>query len=275
MPVVKSTLTWSAAVGLIVVLANLLLAAGAPFFAHYGESALVGNAWAPPSAEHWFGLDNLGRDMFARLAYGGRTTISLALVVALLSFSIGVSLGFVASIRGGWIDAVLGWIVDVLMAIPNLIFVLIVLSVMGTSVPVLICTIAAYDWTRVFRLSRNISLEIMAMDFVEAARLRGEGMLWIMRRELLPNTLRPLVAEFGLRFSFSFLFIASLSFLGLGIQPPHADWGSMVRENASAIGLGLPAPLIPAAAIALLTIGVNLSADWLLSLSNRGTLDVK
>ncbi len=134
MPVVKSTLTWSAAVGLIIVLANLLLAAGAPFFAHYGESALVGNAWAPPSAEHFgSGWTISVAICLRRLAYGGRTTISLALVVALLSFSIGVSLGFVASIRGGWIDAVLGWIVDVLMAIPNLIFVLIVLSVMGTS----------------------------------------------------------------------------------------------------------------------------------------------
>ena len=233
MPVVKSTLTWSAAVGLIVVLANLLLATGAPFFAHYGKSALVGNAWAPPSAEHWFGLDNLGRDMFARLAYGGRTTISLALVVALLSFSIGVSLGFVASIRGGWIDAVLGWIVDVLMAIPNLIFVLIVLSVMGTSVPVLICTIAAYDWTRVFRLSRNISLEIMAMDFVEAARLRGEGMLWIMRRELLPTHCALWWPNSAFGFRFHSCLLHRLVFWALAfspLMPTGAVWYVRMRR---------------------------------------------
>jgi peptide/nickel transport system permease protein len=156
--------------------------------------------------------------------------------------------------------------VDALMAIPTLIFALLVLSVLGTSIPVLIGTIAVLDSTRVFRLSRAVAMNIVVLEYVEAARLRGEGLGWVMGREILPNALPPLIAEFGLRFCFAFLFIASLSFLGLGIQPPFADWGSMVRDNAQAISFGGIAPLIPAAAIALLTIGVNLIVDWILSI---------
>jgi peptide/nickel transport system permease protein len=122
--------------------------------------------------------------------------------------------------------------------------------------------IALLDSTRVFRLSRAVAMDIAVLDFVEVARLRGERLPWIVFREVLPNTLPPLIAEFGLRFCFAFLFLSSLSFLGLGIQPPAADWGGMVRDNANAIGFGLTIPLIPAAAIAILTIGVNLVVDW-------------
>ena len=111
-------------------------------------------------------------------------------------------------------------------------------------------------------------MDIEVMEFVEAARLRGEGLWWIMRHEILPNAMPPLVAEFGLRFCFVFLFIASLSFLGLGLQPPLADWGGMVRENAGAITFGIYIPLLPAAAIAVLTVGVNLVVDWFLHLSS-------
>jgi peptide/nickel transport system permease protein len=150
------------------------------------------------------------------------------------------------------------------MAFPTLIFALLVLSVMGTDVPVLILVIALLDATRVFRISRAVAMDVAVLDFVEAARLRGEGLWWVMRHEILPNAAAPLVAEFGLRFCFVFLFIAALSFLGLGLQPPAADWGSMVRENAAAISWGIVTPLIPAAAIALLTVGVNLVADWFL-----------
>ena len=262
-------LSVGALIGLAIVTINILAAVLAPAIAPYGESDPVGDVWGPPSAQYWLGLDNLGRDMLTRLLYGARTTISIALVITLLSFAIGIAMGFTAAILGGWADTVLSRFIDAMMAIPTLIFSLIVLSVLGTSIPVLIGTIAALDSTRVFRLCRAVGVNIAVMDYVEVARLRGEKLWWIMRREVLPNALPPLIAEFGLRFCFAFLFIASLSFLGLGIQPPYADWGGMVRDNAQAINFGGMAPLIPAMAIAQLTIGVNLLVDWFLSIHSR------
>lgn len=154
------------------------------------------------------------------------------------------------------------------MSFPTLIFALMVLSVVGTSVPSLIFVIAALNATRVYRLSRAVAMDVEVMEYVEAARLRGEKIWWIMGQEILPNAMPPLVAEFGLRFCFVFLFIAALSFLGLGIQPPTADWGSMVRENAGAITFGIFTPLWPAGAIALLTVGVNLIVDWFLHIAS-------
>jgi peptide/nickel transport system permease protein len=165
-------------------------------------------------------------------------------------------------------DQFLSRCVDILMAFPTLIFALMVLSVVGTSIPALIVVIALLDSTRVYRLSRAVAMDIEVMEFVEAARLRGEGLWWLMRHEILPNAMPPLVAEFGLRFCFVFLFIAALSFLGLGIQPPTADWGSMVRENSGAITFGIFTPLWPAAAIAFLTVGVNLIVDWFLHIAS-------
>ena len=262
-------LNLSAWIGLAIVVINLLAALLAPVMAPYGQAELVGDVWAPPSGQFWLGLDNLGRDMFSRLLYGARTTISIALVITICSFAIGIITGFAAAILGGWIDTTLSRFVDAMMAIPTLIFGLIILSVLGTSIPVLIGTIAILDSTRVFRLSRAVGLNITVLDYVEVARLRGEGLWWVMRREVLPNALPPLITEFGLRFCFAFLFIAALSFLGLGIQPPLADWGGMVRDNAQAINFGGMAPLIPAAAIGQLTIAVNLVVDWLLSIHSR------
>ena len=262
-------LNLSAWIGLAIVVINLLAALLAPVIAPYGQAELVGDVWAPPSAQFWLGLDNLGRDMFSRLLYGARTTISIALLITICSFAIGIITGFAAAILGGWIDTTLSRFVDAMMAIPTLIFGLIILSVLGTSIPVLIGTIAILDSTRVFRLCRAVGLNITVLDYVEVARLRGEGLWWVMRREVLPNALPPLITEFGLRFCFAFLFIAALSFLGLGIQPPLADWGGMVRDNAQAINFGGMAPLIPAAAIGQLTIAVNLVVDWLLSIHSR------
>ncbi|MFO1057993.1 MAG: ABC transporter permease [Dongiaceae bacterium] len=262
-------LSIAARIGLAIVAINLLAAILAPLVAPYGEADFVGDVWAPPSPEAWLGLDNLGRDILSRLLYGARTTIGLALLITGLSFSIGIIGGFSAAVLGRGVDMVLSRLVDVLMAIPTLIFALIVLSVLGTSVPVLVGTIAILDSTRVFRLSRAVAMNIAVLDYVEVAKLRGEGLWWLIRREVLPNALSPLFAEFGLRFCFTFLFIAALSFLGLGIQPPYADWGGMVRDNAQAINFGGYAPLIPAAAIALLTIGVNLVVDWFLSIHSR------
>jgi peptide/nickel transport system permease protein len=167
------------------------------------------------------------------------------------------------------VDQLFSRIVDILMSIPTLIFALMVLSVLGTSIPALILVIAVLDSTRVFRIARALGMDVEVMEYVEAAWLRGEGIWWIMRYELLPNTISPLLAEFGLRFIFVFLFISALSFLGLGLQPPTADWGAMVRENSGALSFGIAAPLFPAAAIGFLSIGVNLVVDWFLQRSSH------
>jgi peptide/nickel transport system permease protein len=195
--------------------------------------------------------------------------VTLALVITLIAFVIGIVGGFAAAVAPGWIDLVLSRIVDTFMAVPSLILALIVLSVLGTSIPVLIGTVAMVEAVRVFRVGRVVAMDIAVLEYVEIARLRGERMWWVIVREVLPNTVPPLVAEFGLRFCYTLLFVSSLSFLGLGIQPPAADWGAMVRDNAMAINLGGFAPLLPAAAIAVLTIGVNLVIDWFLSIHGR------
>jgi len=259
---------FTARIGIFIVLVNFAVALSAPVIAPYEETAVIGDVWENASSHALLGTDHLGRDLLTRMIYGARNTIALAFLTTAISFLLGTSLGFIAATRGGWIDQILSRIIDILMAFPTLIFALMILSVLGSSIPVLIFTIALLDSTRVYRLSRAVAMDIEVMDFVEAARLRGERMWWIMRHEILPNAMPPLVAEFGLRFCFVFLFIASLSFLGLGLQPPLADWGGMVRENGSAITFGIYIPLIPAAAIAVLTIGVNLIVDWFLHLSS-------
>ncbi len=258
----------SAKFGLLVVIVYVLVALFAPLLAPYGERDVVGAEYEPWSQVFLLGTDNLGRDMLSRILYGAQNTIGIAFATTLLAFFIGGGLGFLASTLGGWVDTVLGRLVDILMAIPSLIFALMLLTIFGTNVPTLILVIAVLDSTRIFRLARAVSMNIVVMEFVEAARLRGEGMGWIIRREILPNAMAPLVAEFGLRFCFVFLFISSLSFLGLGIQPPTADWGSMVRDNATLISFGDITPLIPAGAIALLTVGVNFVVDWFLHKSS-------
>jgi peptide/nickel transport system permease protein len=258
----------STIVGFAIILLFALTALFGPLLAPYGESEVVGDVWEPFSAQFPLGTDSLGRDVLTRLLYGASRTIGVALAAALLSLAIGMSLGFLAAVVGGWIDHALSRAIDILMAIPTLIFALVVLSVLPPSVIVLVLVIAILDSTRVFRLSRAVAMDVAVMDFVEVARLRGERLGWVITREVLPNTLPPLIAEFGLRFCFAFLFLSSLSFLGLGIQPPAADWGGMVRDNANAISFGLIVPLIPAAAIAILTIGVNLVVDWQLRRSS-------
>lgn len=255
---------FSARIGLGIILVNIAASLLAPVISPYSETEVIGDVWESLSSEHYLGTDQLGRDMFTRLLYGARNTIALALAITLLSFSVGIIGGFFAAVIGRWVDQLLSRIVDIMMAFPTLIFALMVLSVLGTSIPVLIVVIALLDSTRVYRLSRALAMDINVMDFVEVARLRGEGVWWVMRHEILPNALPPLVAEFGLRFCFVFLFISALSFLGLGIQPPTADWGGMVRDNKDAITFGILVPLYPAAAIAFLTIGVNLIVDWFL-----------
>lgn len=259
---------FSAKIGMIMVFIMAMVALFAPIIAPFGETEIVGDVWLDPGGTFFLGTDNLGRDMLSRLLYGGRNTIAIAFLITSLSFTLGIVLGFLGATIGGWVDQLLSRLIDILMAFPTLIFALMILSVVGTSVPALIVVIALLDSTRVFRISRAVAMDVEVMEFVEVARLRGEGIWWLMRQEILPNALPPLVAEFGLRFCFVFLFIASLSFLGLGLQPPTADWGGMVRENSGAITFGMLTPLWPASAIAFLTVGVNLIVDWFLHLSS-------
>jgi peptide/nickel transport system permease protein len=250
--------------GMIVIAIYLFAAIFAPVLAPYSETELVGGAFEPWGGIFVLGTDQLGRDMLSRLIYGARNSVGIAFMTTLLSFLIGSALGLTAAITRGWIDQVLSRAVDVLMSIPQLIFALVLLSIMGSSIVNLVIIIAVLDSTRVFRLSRSVAQGVVVMDYVEAARLRGERLPWIMRREILPNIMAPLVAEFGLRFCFVFLTISALSFLGLGIQPPTADWGSMVRDNAALITYGDVTPLLPAGAIALLTVAMNFVVDWFL-----------
>jgi peptide/nickel transport system permease protein len=230
-------------IGLTIVAISLIIAVFGPWVAPYGQSQSVGDTWATPSAQMLLGADQIGRDMLTRLIYGARMTIGIAAATTLLSFFIGISLGFTAAVMGVWVDMALSRLVDVILSIPQLILALIILGVFGSSIPVLIVTIAVLDSTRVFRLSRALGMNLAVLEFVEAARMRGEGLWWIISREILPNAAAPLISEFGLRFCFNFLFVAALSFLGIGVQPPYADWGGMVRENAAAINFGLFAPL--------------------------------
>lgn len=259
----------AAAIGLLALATLVVLAILAPWIAPYGEAEVIGDVWQGPAANAWLGTDNIGRDMLTRMLYGARMTIGLAVLATVLAFVVGVILGFTAAATPKWIDMILSRFVDLLMAIPQLIVALVVLSVLGTSLITLIGTIALLDATRVFRISRSVAMNIMMLEYVEAGRLRGESLWWIITREVLPNAIPPLISEFGYRFCFAFLFIASLSFLGLGVAPPFADWGSMVRENATAINLGNFSAMIPATAIAVVTISTNLVVDWVLSLRGR------
>ena len=256
--------------GMIVIFGYAVVSIFAPMLAPFGEADSQFSAYQTFSNKHILGTDQIGRDILSRLIYGDRNTIGIALITTIISFVIGMTLGLIAAINRSYLDQVLSRGVDVLMAIPSLIFALMLLSIFGSSTFSLICIIAVLDSTRVFRLTRAVSMNVVVMDYVEAATLRGEKLGWIMRKEILPNILPPLVAEFGLRFCFVFLAIAALSFLGVGIQPPTADWGTMVRETANLIQFAkydltrAMVPLVPAACIALLTVSVNFVVDWFL-----------
>tara|TARA_R110002051_G_scaffold260404_2_gene320213 strand:- start:468 stop:1673 length:1206 start_codon:yes stop_codon:yes gene_type:complete len=241
-----------------------------------GDPAMGGNPAFP------LGTDQIGRDILSRLIYGAQNTVGIAFATTLLAFFIGGSLGFLAAVVGGWLDQLLSRAVDVLMAIPSLIFALLLMTIasvwssrLGIPLTVfMVLIIAVIDSTRVFRLARAVGQNIVVMDYIEAAKLRGEGMWYLVFREILPNATAPLLAEFGLRFCFVFLTIAALSFLGVGIQPPLADWGTMVRDLAAFINfaqfapLAATAPLLAASAIALLTVAVNFVVDWMLHKSS-------
>lgn len=261
----RARLTPAVAIASAIIGLYVIAAIFAGWIAPYGQAEIVSRvpfeAWGSPFL---LGTDQLGRDIFSRLIYGAQNTIGIAFATTCLAFAIGVLLGSFAALSPGWLDHALSRTNDTFMAIPQLVFALVLLAIFGTSVLNLILIMAVIDSTRVFRLSRSVAMNIAAQEFVQVAQLRGETKLWILLHEILPNMASTIIAEFGLRFSFVFLTIAALSFLGVGIQPPAADWGSMVRETATLITYGDPTPLLPAVAIAILTISVNVVIDWYL-----------
>ena len=259
-----ATAPLTASFGLFVIGVYAIAGIFAPIIAPFGEAEIIAESFAPADENMLLGGDQLGRDMFSRLVYGARNTVGLALLATILAFLMGCVAGLIAATKGGWFDQLMGRVVDVIMSVPSLIFALLLLSIFGTTIWVLIVIIAVIYSPRVFRLARAVSGDVVVMDYIEAAKLRGEGTWYLIRKEILPNSAAPLIAEFGLEFCFVFLLVAGLSFLGLGIQPPTADWGSMVRDNATLISFGEITPLIPAAAIALLTVAVNFVVDWML-----------
>ncbi len=254
----------TAAFGMFIMFVYAVLGIFSPWIAPFGEAEVISSAFAPADDTLLLGADQLGRDMFSRIVYGARNSVGLAIVATTAAFILGSLAGLLAATKGGWFDQLMGRIADVIMSIPSLIFSLLMLSIFGPEIHVIIIAVAVIYAPRVFRLTRAVAGNVVVMDYIEAAKLRGEGTWYLIRREILPNSTAPLVAEFGLEFCFVFLLVAGLSFLGLGIQPPTADWGSMVRENATLISFGDITPLVPAAAIALLTVAVNFVVDWML-----------
>ena len=261
--------TPTAWIAIFIIVFWVLVAVFAPILAPFSHSEMISfESFAVVEESAFLGTDYLGRDVLSRIIYGARMTLGLALIATIISFTTGIVLGFVAAISPGWVDQVLSRTVDAIMAFPSIMLALIIIGGVGTSLPVVILTVALIDATRVFRLSRALALDASVMDYVSVARARGEGVGWIMLHEILPNTMTPLAAEFGIRYTFAILFISSLSFLGLGVQPPVADWGVMVKENLQGLLFGAPAALLPAACIGTISVAVNLLVDWFLHRSS-------
>ena len=252
----------SGAIGGILILFWLIMAVIGPMVAPYGANDFVSyDVFGPVSAEYWMGTDYLGRDIFSRVLNGTPYTIGVALAATVAACTAGVVSGLVAAASGGWLDAVISRTQDAMISIPSKMFALIMVASFGSSVPLLIIMAAIAYMPGSFRIARALAVNVMTLDYVQVARLRGESMAYIIFKEVLPNMFRPVLTDFGLRFVFVVLLLSSMSFLGLGVQPPDADWGSLVRENISGLGSGAPAVIAPAIAIASLTIGVNLLID--------------
>jgi len=264
-----SDLTPGAFVSILFLILVILIGLFAPWLAPFDQGEILTNvSFEPPSSMLWLGSDFLGRDLLSRLISGVRVTLFLALMITFLSFFLGVGLGFLAAAFGGKVDATISRINDALLSFPSLMLALIVINSLGSSFGVLVITIAFIDMTRVFRVARALAVNIMVMDYVEAAIVRGEGKVWIILHEVLPNSLTPLAAEFGIRFTYAILFISALSFLGLGVQPPQSDLGVLVKENMQALLYGEYTNIYPAVTIAAIAISMNVFVDWLLKKSS-------
>jgi len=260
----RLSLSVGGVIGLLIVTFWALMAVAGPLFAPYDANAMISDGYfGPLSLQFPLGTDYLGRDILSRLLHGAPYTIGVALVATALACTAGVVLALVAAAAGGWIDALISRTQDALIAIPNKIFALLMVASFGSSVPLLLLMAAFAYMPGSFRIARAVAVNVMTMEYVQVARTRGEAMPYIIFVEVLPNMLRPVMTDFGLRFVYVVLLLSAMSFLGLGVQPPDADWGSLVRENMQGIAEGAPAVLVPAVAIATLTMGVNLLIDSL------------
>ena len=272
----RLALSWSGKLGICVVVFWAVIVVIGPWISPYHEADILDEAlfivpgsddpypptdFQPPSRVVWLGTDYLGRDTLSRTLWGARTTIGISLISTLLAYLVGVTLGIAAAVEGKVLDTVLSRINDAFLSIPSIMLALVMIAAIGSTIPILIVLTGLIYATSVFRIARALGLDVMVSDFVEAARVRGEGLVWIITREILPNVAMPMATDFGLRFVYIILFISSLSFLGLGVQPPQSDWGSMVRESLAGLPYGSIAPLVPALAIATLTISINLIVD--------------
>ncbi len=267
-----SRLSSAGLVGSAVVIFWLLVALLGPLLAPHAVGAIVADdSFAPVSARFPLGSDYLGRDVLSRILYGARYTVGLALAAALLASTAGTALGLFATVSGRWIEEILSRFLDALTCIPSKIFALVMVAGFGSSVPLLILIAALSYLPGAYRIARSLAVNLNVMEYVDVARARGEGRVHIASCEILPNMIHPMLADFGLRFVFVVLLLSGLSFLGVGVQPPAADLGSLVRENISGLADGSPAVIMPALAIATLTIGVNLVIDSLLGRSRRLT----
>lgn len=252
------------AVAPCIVLFWLAMALIGPWITPYDPSAIQNaDIFEGMSSKFWLGTDYFGRDLLSRILAGARYTVGIALIATLLSAGAGILLGLAASAIGGLFDAALSRFFDALVSMPSKMFGLVVVAAFGSSIPVLILTLGIIYLPGCYRIVRSIAVNVAALDFVTVARARGEGTFYIMLREILPNMIGPVLADFGLRLIYVVLLLSSLSFLGLGVQPPEADWGSLVRENIGGLPYGAPAVIMPALAIASLTIAVNLTIDGL------------
>jgi len=254
----------SGIIGLALVVFWLFIALFGPMLAPHGVGAIVAyEVFEPMSAQYLLGTDYLGRDMLSRVLYGTRYTVGLALAAALLASTTGTALALFAAVSGRWIDEIVSRIMDALICIPSKIFALVMVAAFGSSMPLLLLTAALTYLPGAFRIARSLAVNLNMMEYVQIARARGEGRTYLACTEILPNMIHPMLADFGLRFVFVVLLLSGLSFLGLGVQPPDADLGSLVRENISGLAEGAPAVIMPALAIATLTISVNLLIDSL------------
>ncbi|CAN7504975.1 ABC transporter permease [Brucella pseudogrignonensis] len=249
-------------ISFLIILCWALIAILAPWIAPHPVGEIVDfDFFGPMSAQFPLGTDYLGRDMLSRILYGARFTVGISLAAVFLACFFGVTLGMSAAVIGGWFDSALSRFLDALTSIPSKILALVIVAGVGSSIPILIIIMAVIYTPGSYRFARALAININTMDYVTVARARGEKIGYLIRSEILPGIIGPVLADFGLRFVFIVLLLSSMSFLGLGVQPPFADWGALVKENIGGLSFAAPAVVFPSIAIASLTISVNLLID--------------
>ncbi|MEF8850442.1 MAG: ABC transporter permease [Candidatus Bipolaricaulota bacterium] len=249
--------------GLVIILFWIAISILAPYITPYGPTDFSTDKFVGPSLQHPFGTDRWGRDVFTRVVAGSRTAFSLALSATFLGLVGGTTLGLSAAYFGGWIEEVLGRLMDILMSFPALLIAMFVLGVLGPGTINVIIVIGIAHTPRIGRVARSATLQVKNQEFVEAARVRGESDLYIMGAEILPNILDTLGVEAAIRFAYSIFLSASLGFLGLGVQPPTPDWGLMISESRSYLQVAPWLAIFPALAIASMVLGANFLAEGL------------